>query len=79
VRLADFHLIINESFKYIRINNLFVQGRRMCNTELSLGYVTPKETSCTLYTQILWIFSKVAKEMSSCVYGLFAIYFYILS
>jgi len=50
VRLTDFHLIVNETFKYMRINNLLVQGSRKCNTELSLGYVTLKYASFTLCT-----------------------------
>ena len=50
MRLADFHLIVNETFKNIRINDLLVQGSRKCNTALSLGYVTLKDASFTLYT-----------------------------
>jgi hypothetical protein len=50
VRLADFHLIVNETLKNICMNNLLVQGSRKCNTKLLLGYVTLKYASFTIYT-----------------------------
>jgi hypothetical protein len=50
VRLADFHLFVNETLKNICMNNLLVQGSRKCNTKVFLGYVTMKYASFTMYT-----------------------------
>jgi hypothetical protein len=48
--VSRFPFNINETFKNIRINNRLVHGSRKCNAELSLGYVTLKYASFTLYT-----------------------------
>jgi hypothetical protein len=78
VVISRFLFNLNETFKNIGINIRLVHGSRKCNAELSLGYVTLKYASFTLYTNLADMFqSGQGNELyrTTCVYGVFGIYF----